>query len=95
MRLVLQLLIYCLQIYVWLIIIRAILSWIRIRPTGIWLKIVQFIAVITEPVLRVFRRIIPSIRIGRAYLDISFIVAVLAIQLIIFLLRLFMFNVII
>ncbi|MGM0365132.1 MAG: YggT family protein [Actinomycetota bacterium] len=95
MRLVFELVIYLLQIYVWVIIIRAILSWLKINPSGIWFRIYRFILEITEPFLRIFRRIIPSVRIGRAYLDISFIVAVLAIQFIIFLLRLVIYRVII
>jgi len=95
MRLAFELIIYFLQIYVWIIILRAILGWLRITPIGVWLKIYKFIMEITEPFLRIFRRMIPSIKIGKVYLDISFIVAVLAIQFIIFLLRLIIFRVII
>jgi len=95
MKLAFELIIYFLQIYVWIIILRAILSWLRITPIGVWLKIYKFIMEITEPFLRIFRRMIPSIKIGKVYLDISFIVAVLAIQFIIFLLRLIIFRVII
>ncbi len=92
MRFVFEIVIYVLRIYVWVIIIRAILGWIRITPTGIWFKVYRFLVEITEPVLRIFRKAIPSIRVGGAYLDLSFIVAVIAIQIIIFLLRLAMFR---
>ncbi len=95
MRLVFEIIIRILQIYVWILIIRAVLSWIRITPRGVWLKAYRFILEITEPFLRIFRRIIPSIRIGDAYLDISFIIAIIVIQIIIFLLRMLMFRAII
>ncbi|MDZ7837167.1 MAG: YggT family protein [Actinomycetota bacterium] len=95
MRLAFDLVIYFLQIYVWIIILRAILSWFNIRPRGLWFTVYRFIAEITDPFLKIFKRIIPSIRVGRTYLDLSFIVAVLAIQFIIFLLRIIMYKVII
>ena len=47
-----------LRIYVWIIIIRAIISWVNPDPYN---PIVQFLYHITEPVLRPIRRIIPPI----------------------------------
>ena len=95
MKIAFDLVIYFLQIYVWVIILRAVLSWFNFRPRGIWLTFYRFIMEITDPFLRIFRRIISTVRVGRAYMDLSFIVAVLAIQVIIFLLRIIMYRVII
>ncbi len=49
------------QIYMILIIIRAILSWIQIRPAGEFFKIYLFIIQITEPVMRPVREFLHRI----------------------------------
>jgi YggT family protein len=55
------------QIYITLILIRAVLSWIQINPTGQFFKIYLFIIQITEPVMRPVReflhKIFPASRI--------------------------------
>lgn len=87
MRIVFEFIIYVLQIYIWIIFIRVILSWFRINPVGIWGKIYRFIIDITEPVLMIFKKIIPPIKAGRSFIDLSPIIAIFAIQIILFLLR--------
>ncbi|MCS7199651.1 MAG: YggT family protein [Caldimicrobium sp.] len=47
-----------LTIYVWLIIARAIISWVNPSP---YHPVVRFLDKVTEPVLHPLRRIIPSI----------------------------------
>lgn len=59
--------------YIWLIIIRALLSWVNPDP---WNPLVQFLTRVTEPVLAPIRRRVPSWRIG---IDLSPLVAILAI----------------
>ena len=59
--------------YMWLIIIRALLSWVNPDP---WNPIVQFINRVTEPILAPIRRRVPSWRMG---IDLSPLVAILAI----------------
>lgn len=59
--------------YMWLIIIRALLSWVNPDP---WNPVVQFLTRVTEPILAPIRRRIPSWRIG---IDLSPLVAILAI----------------
>ncbi len=55
----------------WLIIIRALLSWVNPDPFS---PIVQFLYKVTEPILAPFRRIIPAYSVG---LDISPIFALI------------------
>jgi len=55
----------------WLIIIRALISWVNPDPYN---PIVQFLYKVTEPVLAPFRRLIPAYAIG---IDISPIFALL------------------
>jgi YggT family protein len=59
--------------YMWLIIIRALLSWVN---PDLWNPIVQFINRVTEPILAPIRRRVPSWRMG---IDLSPLVAILAI----------------
>ena len=52
------------QIYIIIIIIRAVLSWFQISPSGEFFKVYLFIIQITEPVMRPIRdflhRIFPA-----------------------------------
>jgi YggT family protein len=62
---------YALTILNWLIIIRALLSWVSPDPYN---PVVQFLYKITEPILEPFRRLAPAYTIG---IDISPIFALL------------------
>ncbi len=63
-----------LDIYFWIILIRALLSWVNPDPFN---PIVQFLEKVTEPVLAPIRRIIPPMGI-----DFSPLIAALAIYFI-------------
>jgi len=63
-----------LRIYIWVVIIRAILSWVNI-PALYQLKVILYY--LTEPVLRPFRRIVPPYRLGG--IDVSPIILILVI----------------
>ncbi len=58
-----------------LLLVRALLSWVNPDPYN---PIVRFIYQLTEPILAPFRRVIPPV----GMLDISFIVAILALILV-------------
>jgi YggT family protein len=62
---------YLLWAYLWIIIIRALLSWVNPDP---WNPIVRFLHQVTEPVLRPIRRRLPMTGI-----DFSPVIAILAI----------------
>ena len=62
-----------LNIYMWVIIIRALLSWVNPDPYN---PIVQFLTRITEPVLRPLRKLVPTHRLG---IDLSPLIAILII----------------
>lgn len=62
-----------LNIYMWIIIIRAIISWVSPNPYN---PIVQFLYSVTEPVLWRIRRYLPVVFGG---IDLSPIVAILAV----------------
>mgnify|MGYP001403774357 FL=1 len=68
-----QILKIVLEIYMWIIIIRALLSWVNPDPYN---PIVQFLNSITEPVLYRVRQLIPMSGMG---IDFSPIIVILAI----------------
>ncbi|HEX7538866.1 MAG TPA: YggT family protein [Syntrophales bacterium] len=63
-----------LSLYTWVIIIRALLSWVNPDPYNV---IVQFLYRATEPVLRPIRRWIPLRNFG---IDLSPVIVILAIM---------------
>jgi len=64
-----------LMIYIWVVIFRAILSWVRIPSSFYPVAIVLY--KLTEPVLKPFRRIVPPSRLGG--IDISPMIVILLI----------------
>ena len=62
-----------LNIYMWTIIIRALLSWVNPDPYN---PIVQVLTRVTEPVLRPIRKLVPSWKLG---VDLSPLIAILII----------------
>lgn len=62
------------EVYMALMLVRILLSWVRHNP---YQPVIRFIYEITEPVLGLFRRIIPPI----GMIDISPIAAFFALQL--------------
>lgn len=62
-----------LDFYMWVMIIRALISWVNPDPYN---PIVQFLYKVTEPVLHPIRRLIPAYNIG---IDLSPLVVILVI----------------
>jgi YggT family protein len=63
-------------VYLVLIFIRIILTWIPRVPYNRWLNgFLKFVSDVTDPYLNLFRRILPPVRLGPGALDLSPIVA--------------------
>ncbi len=62
-----------LGLYVWVLIIRVLISWVSPDPSN---PIVQFLVAVTDPVLVPLRRIIPTL----GMFDLSPLVAILVVQ---------------
>ena len=62
-----------LNVYMWVIIIRSLISWVNPDPYN---PIVQILTKVTEPVLRQIRKLAPPWKIG---IDLSPLIAVLVI----------------
>jgi YggT family protein len=70
-----QLLLTVLSLYSWVIIIRALISWVSPDPHN---PIVQILSKLTEPVLKPLRRLLPPRKTGG--IDVSPILAILLIH---------------
>jgi YggT family protein len=84
---------YVLWVYLLILIVRLILSWIQAfsrswHPTGIVLVIAEVVYTLTDPPLRFLRRYIPSVRLGTVALDLSFTVLFLVILVLLQVVRL-------
>ncbi len=66
-----------LTIYIWIIVIRALISWVNPDPYN---PIVQFLYRATEPVLRPVRRWLPFRNIGIDFSPVIVIAAIIFIQ---------------
>jgi YggT family protein len=63
-------------VYLVLIFIRIIMSWIPRIPYNRFLAgFLKFVSDVTDPYLNIFRRILPPVRLGPGALDLSPIVA--------------------
>jgi YggT family protein len=63
-------------VYLVLIFIRIIMSWIPRIPYNRWLAgFLKFVSDVTDPYLNLFRRFLPPVRLGPGALDLSPIVA--------------------
>ncbi len=68
---------YLLSVYLVLLVIRLILSWIQVyardwTPSGFILVVAEGVYTATDPPLRFLRRYIRPLRIGSVALDLSF-----------------------
>ena len=70
-------------VYVVLIFVRILMSWIPRMPYNRWLNMVlTFVTDVTDPYLNIFRRVLPPVRIGPGALDLSPTVGVILLLII-------------
>jgi YggT family protein len=63
-------------VYLVLIFIRILISWIPRMPYNRYLAaVLQFVGDVTDPYLNLFRRVLPPVRMGAGALDLSPIIA--------------------
>jgi len=74
-----QVLSWICQIFLLLLIVRALISWVtvlapRFRPRGIVLVALEAVYTVTDPPLKLVRRVVKPVRVGMMSLDLAFIV---------------------
>lgn len=73
---IINLLVLLLYLYSWLIIIRAVVSWMRPDPGN---PLIQILIKSTEPILKPLRALVPPAKLGG--IDVSPILAIVVIQI--------------
>jgi YggT family protein len=66
-----------LSVYGWLIVARAVLSWLQLRPGSALFPVYKVLYDVTEPYLALFRRLLPRARFGAGGIDISPVMALI------------------
>ncbi|MEB4616585.1 YggT family protein [Leucobacter sp. M11] len=69
-------------LYVAVLWVRFILDWVRVlnpsfRPKGAVAVLFEAVFVITDPPIRMFRKIVPPLRIGQVQLDLGWMLTML------------------
>jgi YggT family protein len=87
-----------LRIYTWVLWGRFIIDWVRVlvpqfRPRGVVLVIFEIIFTLTDPPLKLVRKVLPPIRIGQVQLDLGWLVTILACWILIAVLGVFIVRV--
>jgi len=73
-------------IYFLLFMVRLVLEWVQVlardwRPRGLVLVVAEGTYTVTDPPLRLARRVVPPLRLGRVALDLGFLVVVFLLSL--------------
>jgi YggT family protein len=74
---------FLVELYVVVLIARALLSWFPAAPGSGLSKVVNALDSVTEPVLRPIRRILPPIGVGGMGIDLSILIVVLVAQIVV------------
>ena len=70
MSMLLNVVCFVLTLYLFVLIVRIILTWVSSLPDPLR-PVARFVGSLTDPVLRHFRGLIPPVRLGGAALDLS------------------------
>ena len=89
MSTIISLLILGLSAYSWLIIARALLSWLPLRQGTASYKVYGFLYDVTEPYLQLFKRLLKSLRIDTLSVDLSPLIGLVVLYIALYALRLF------
>jgi len=71
-----------LHLYVIIIVVRILSTWIPVSPWSNFAKVVRVLSQITDPILNPLRRLIPPLRFGGMGIDLSPMILVLVLSLI-------------
>ena len=68
-----------LQLYLFAIFGRVLLSWFPLNPQGAMATVAGFLFMVTDPVMRPVRRLLPAARFGGMALDFSPVIVIFGI----------------
>lgn len=81
-----SLLLFVLQIFFYLMLIRLVVDWVQVfarswSPKGPVLVVLEVVYSATDPPIKFVRRFVPPLRLGSIALDTSFLIVLLAVYL--------------
>ncbi len=83
MNIILEIIYFAAVIYGWMIVARALLSWFPVRSRSPLFRVREFLVMLTEPYLRIFRRILPTPRVGAVGIDLSALVGLIVLFIVV------------
>jgi YggT family protein len=75
MNLFVNVIYFALTIYAWMIVARAVLTWLHPHPGSALFRLDRVLSQATEPYVAFFRRHLPIARLGAVGIDMSSVVA--------------------
>lgn len=71
------------QIYTYVLWARLILEWVRVlnprfRPRGVLLVLIELVYTLTDPPIKLIRRVLPPINLGQVSIDLGWMVTMFA-----------------
>lgn len=83
LALVLLIVRWVIQLYIFVLWARLILDWVRVfnpsfRPRGFLLILVELAYTLTDPPIKLVRRVLPPIRIGQVSIDLGWMITLFA-----------------
>lgn len=83
-----SLLLIGLYVFLLLLIFRLVMEYVFMfarsyRPTGLVAVVLELAFTVSDPPLKALRRVIPPLRLGRASIDLSFLVLFIVVQILI------------
>jgi YggT family protein len=71
------------SLYLYLLFARVVLEWVMVlsrgwRPTGALIPIFELVYTVTDPPIKLMRRLVPPLRVGNVAVDLGFIIVFIA-----------------
>ncbi|MDA8268114.1 MAG: YggT family protein [Actinomycetota bacterium] len=77
-----QVILWIIEAYVVVLLLRAVLSWFPISSGSPLQPVERVLTQVTEPVLAPVRRVLPPMRVGGTAIDLSMIVVIIVLELV-------------
>jgi YggT family protein len=70
------------ELYIIIVFVRILLSWFPLNPNTTAGKVLHVFSLLTDPILRPLRRIIPPLRVGGMAIDLAPLALLIALEII-------------
>ncbi len=73
---------WVIEAYVVVLLLRAVMSWVPVRSDSPMRPVQTGLERVTEPVMAPVRRLIPPVRMGGGYLDLSILIVIVLLEVV-------------